>query len=130
MNSEEKIDITDILKENAVDNKMACAKIFEIIRQYTFFPDIVGIAMNQQEIKITHCQLGLFGYPDGKNITTAESVSEGLEDKIYSFLDDDDKLPCIAAWDIASELKIAKSDVTAACEKMGIKISHCQLGAF
>jgi phage terminase large subunit-like protein len=128
--SEEKLDIADILKTNAVDDKISCAKVFEIIRKHTFFPDIVGVAMNNQKIKITHCQLGLFGYPDGKKITIAESVSEALENKIYSFLTEDDKLPCIAAWDIASELKITKPDVTAACEKMGIKIGHCQLGAF
>jgi len=129
MSSEEKITIADVLKENAVDNKISCAKIFEIVYKYTFFPDIVGIAMNQEKIKITHCQLGLFGYPEGKRITKAESVSEALEDKIYFYMEED-KLPCIAAWDIASELKISKSDVTAACEKMGIKIGFCQLGAF
>ena len=130
MAGEEKLDIADIIQKEAVDNKISCAKIFEVSRKYIFFPDIVGIAMNQQKIKITHCQLGLFGYPDGKRITIAESVPEALENKIYVFLDEDEKLPCIAAWDIAEELKISKSDVTAACEKLGIKIGHCQLGAF
>jgi hypothetical protein len=129
MNNDEKIDIVDILKDAAVDGKISCAKIFEIIHKYTFFPDIAGVALDQQKIKITHCQLGLFGYPDGKKIAKVESVSEKLEDKIYLFLTDD-KLPCVAAWDIAAELKITKSDVTAACEKMGIKIGFCQLGAF
>jgi len=127
---EKKIDIMDILKENAVDNKISCAKLFEIVNNYTVFPDIVGIAMNQQNIKITHCQLGLFGYPDGKKIIKAESVPQGLEDQIYFYLEEDDKLPCIAAWDIAAELKISKSEVVGACEKLGIKIGHCQLGAF
>jgi len=127
---EKKIDIVDILKENAADNKISCAKLFEIVNKYAFFPDIVGIAMNQQNIKITHCQLGLFGYPDGKKIIKAESVSEALEDQIYFYLEENDKLPCIAAWDIAAELKISKSEVAGACEKLGIKIGHCQLGAF
>jgi len=130
MSSEEKIDIVDILKKNAVDNKISCAKLFELVTEYTFFPDILGVAMNQEKIKITHCQLGLFGFPEGKNIKVAELVSEALEDKIFFFMADDEKLPCVAAWDIAAELKISKSDVTAACEKLGIKIGHCQLGAF
>jgi hypothetical protein len=43
---------------------------------------------------------------------------------------EEDKLPCVAAWDIAAEFKITKSEVTAACEKLGIKIGYCQLGAF
>jgi hypothetical protein len=129
MTGEKKIEIADILKEKAVDSKISCSKIFEIVNDYTFFPDIVGIAMNQQKIKITHCQLGLFGYPEGKKIAKVESVPEILEDKIYYYMEDD-KLPCIAAWDIASELKITKLEVTAACEKLGIKIGYCQLGAF
>jgi len=126
---EKKLNIEDVLKENAVDNKLSCAKVFEIAIGNSFFPDIAGIAMNQQKIKITHCQLGLFGYPDGKKITKAESVSEALEGAIFFYMEDD-KLPCVAAWDIAAELKISKLEVAAACEKLEIKIGFCQLGAF
>jgi len=42
----------------------------------------------------------------------------------------DGRLSCDASWKIAKEFKMAKIRVSAACEKLGIKISHCQLGAF
>ena len=128
-NTDEKKDIIEILQEASIDNKLACAKVFESINKYSFFPDIAGFTMNQYKIKITFCQLGLFGYPDGKNIPSCETVSQELEDEIYTFTDNS-RLACAAAWNIASRMKIKKMDVAAACEKLGIKINKCQLGAF
>ncbi len=128
-NTNEKIDIIEILKAATTDNKIACAKVFEVIREHTIFPDIAGFTLNQNKIKLNVCQLGLFGYPEGKNIPECENVSDELEDKIYSHLEDG-KLPCAAAWNIASELNMKKPEVTAACEKLKIKINKCQLGAF
>ena len=125
----QKIDIIEILKNSAVDNKLQCSKLFEIINQYSFFPDIVGFSLNKLNIKITHCQLGLFGYAGGKNIPKCETVSEKFENKIFDYMEDG-RLPCAAAWNIASEMKISKLDVTSACEKLNIKINKCQLGAF
>ena len=85
--------------------------------------------MDENKIKITVCQLGLFGYPEGKKIPVCDKVSEKLEDIIYDNLDSG-KLPCAAAWSIAEKMKMKKPDVAAACEKFGIKINKCQLGAF
>jgi len=128
-NTDKKTDIAEILKDAVRDDKIPCAKVFEILGEYSFFPDIAGLAMNHNKIKISVCQLGLFGYPEGKNIPVCETVSEELEDEIFDNLEDE-KLPCAAAWNIASKMKIKKLDVSAACEKLGIKISKCQLGAF
>ena len=124
-----KIDIVEILESASSDKKISCVKVFDVIREYTIFPDIAGFTLNQNKIKLNLCQLGLFGYPEGKKIIECDSISEDLEDKIYSSLEDE-KLPCAAAWNIASELNIKKLEVTAACEKLGIRINKCQLGAF
>lgn len=127
--TQKKTDILEILKAASSDNKIACAKVFELIKEYTFFPDIAGFTLNQNRIKISFCQLGLFGFPEGKKIPEYQNVSEELEDRIFEFLEDD-RLPCAAAWNIASEMNLKKPEVTAACEKLGIKINKCQLGAF
>jgi hypothetical protein len=42
----------------------------------------------------------------------------------------DDRLPCAAAFQIAADFKLAKIRISSACEKLKIKISACQLGAF
>jgi len=42
----------------------------------------------------------------------------------------DGRLPCAAVFQIAADFKLAKIRVSSACEKLKIKISACQLGAF
>jgi hypothetical protein len=121
--------INDVLKEFASDGTLTCMKAFEIVSEYSIFPDILGMAIDSNKIKLKGCQLGLFGHGNSKLIRAAETVSEELENKIYSMLEDE-KMPCAAAWSIASDLKISKPDVACACEKLKIKIFKCQLGAF
>jgi len=127
--SHETDNIIDKLKAASSDNKLSCSKVFEICNENSIFPDIAGFTMDQYRMKISFCQLGLFGYPEGKKIPVCDTVSNDLKDEILSYLEDN-KLPCAAAWNIASEMKIRKMDVSAACEKLGIKIGRCQLGAF
>lgn len=127
--SDGKKNIIDLLQASAVDNRLPCARVFEICNEISVFPELAGITMDNCNLRITFCQLGLFGYPDGKNIPVCESVPKKLEEEIFSYLEND-KLPCAAAWNIAGSMKIKKTDVSAACEKLGIKIGKCQLGAF
>ncbi|MFA5519425.1 MAG: hypothetical protein WDA74_09230 [Spirochaetota bacterium] len=131
MNKEcENINIKNIIKERSKNGSISCAELFKIVNEYTIFPDILGQCVTLEKLKISHCQLGLFGYENKKKIVEpAETVSEELEDKIYYLLEDR-ALPCAASWVIADELKIPRIAVAAACEKMKIKIKKCQLGAF
>lgn len=122
--------ITAFLKETAVDNKITCAQAFAISQKQCIFPDLLGVAMNEAKIKICECQMGLFGCGSGnKTVKAAETVSDEMEDLIFTYLEDE-KLGCLDAWGIAAELKVKKIDVASACEKMKIKINKCQLGAF
>ena len=93
-------------------------------------PAEIGQALDLLEIPISKCQLGLFGYsPVSRIIKPAESVAEDLEAAIRAAMSDD-RLPCAAAFQIAAGFKLAKIRVSSACEKLKIKISACQLGAF
>ena len=42
----------------------------------------------------------------------------------------DGRLPCAAAFAIAEELGIPRSEVGRAADALGIRLSRCQLGAF
>ena len=129
MSNNETKDINDILKETVSDGSITCPAAFKLVHTHSIFPDILGMAINNNKIKIKECQLGLFGHGTSKIVRPAETVPEELEDQIYSMLEDE-KLPCAAAWSIASVMKISKLDVACACEKLKIKIFKCQLGAF
>ena len=56
-------------------------------------------------------------------------MSTELEEKVASSLVDD-QLPCPAAFKIAKELKVSLREVGETADKLGIKISSCQLGCF
>ncbi len=56
-------------------------------------------------------------------------MSTELEEKIISSLVDG-KLTCPIAFKIAKELKVSLWEVGETTDKLGIKISSCQLGCF
>lgn len=126
----ENINIQKLVNERGRDGKISCAELFKIVNEYKVFPDIIGQCVTLEKMKISHCQLGLFGYENKKKILEpAENVSEELKNKILEMLEDG-VLHCEASWAIANELNISKLDVAAASEKLKIKIRNCQLGAF
>ncbi len=109
---------------------LPCALAFAIAKDTGHLPGDVGRAADLMGIRLSKCQLGLFGYkPDKKIVTAAESVEAALQEAVSGSLKDG-KLPCEAAWRIADTLEISKMAVSAACEAMKIKVSACQLGAF
>jgi hypothetical protein len=123
-------EIAEVLNNKASNRKISCAVAHKIARDLNVSPAEVGLTTDILEIRIVKCQLGLHGYyPEKRIVKPAETVSRTLEKAIRNSLLDG-KLKCAPAWDIAKSLKIARMDVSAACEALKIKISSCQLGAF
>lgn len=119
----------DILKA-AQEGNISCKAAEKIAAEKTRDLKEIGIAVDMLNINIVQCQLGLFGF-DGnqKRVPPADSVAPDLEAAIRGVLVND-RLACGAAWGIAEKMKIKRLDVSAACEKLKIKIKPCQLGAF
>jgi hypothetical protein len=123
-------EITEAVKKRSRQGALTCPLAFKIAGELAVLPGEVGTAMDLLEINIVKCQLGLFGYsPVRRIIQPAESVSQELEAAIRGALTDG-RLPCAEAFRIAKEFKLAKIRVSSACEKLKIRISACQLGAF
>ena len=122
--------IAEAVKQEASDDKLSCAAAFKIAAKLKVPPGEVGVTIDLLEIPIIKCQLGLFGYgPSKKGLTAAETVSPELESAIRKSLVKG-KLPCASAWEIASKFKLAKKEISSACENLKIRISSCQLGTF
>lgn len=118
------------LRKAVRDNTILCAEAHGIAGKLNVSPAEVGIAIDLLEVRITQCQLGLFGHNRKKNIAPLpDKIDSAIESAINSSLVED-RLPCFAAWEIARKLKMARPAVAAICEKIKIKISPCQLGAF
>jgi hypothetical protein len=82
------------------------------------------------EVRITECQMGLFGYtPDKRIVKPVEHMSDELRARVDAAAKDG-RITCAACWRIAQDLGLQKMDVSAACEALGLKVKNCQIGAF
>jgi hypothetical protein len=122
--------IAEAVRKRAKEGKLSCAVAFEIVRELDVSPEEVGFTLDCLELKIIKCQMGIFGYDHEKPMFRhLDSVSEELKDAVTHALEGG-RLTCRAAWDIAKRLDIGKMTVAAACEKLKVRISSCQLGGF
>jgi len=130
--SQTKLDpkIAEALKEKAKNNKISCASAHKIADKAGITPAEVGVALDLLEMRITNCQLGLFGHsPETKIVKPSESVSPDMEEAIRTSVKDN-RISCLSCWEIAARFGVARIEVSAACEALGVKIVACQLGAF
>ncbi|NLV71528.1 MAG: hypothetical protein GXY46_02835 [Actinobacteria bacterium] len=118
------------LKVRAQDDRVTCAEAHELAKSFGVPPSEVGKTADLLELRIAKCQLGLFGYPPkGRIVEPAEEISDVLRDQLQR-LATNERIGCATCWKIAGELDIEKMAVSSACEHLGIKVKHCQLGTF
>ena len=116
------------------DGRITCASMHSIALKLGVEPVEVGRTATELDFHAAQCLLGLFGHVPrgqgkGRIVTPDVDVSEELEGRIRARLEEG-RLPCAAAWEIASELKLKRLDLGNAAEKLGIPVSPCQLGFF
>lgn len=122
--------ISSKLENEAINGTITCSKVHKVARSIGIDPKEVGIQVDLMELRLKECSLGLFGYdPDGKNFDDTMEVSEPLSLEIKKIAPSG-RTTCIQCWELASRVKMRRSVIGSACEKMGIKIKGCQLGAF
>jgi hypothetical protein len=117
------------VREKAAAGGLACAEAERIGSTLGVPLAEIGRTLDLLELRIGRCQLGLFGYPEGKAVQQASAVDTGLDEAIRGRLSDG-RLSCRAAWEIAAERKVARMEISSACETLKIRIKPCQLGAF
>jgi hypothetical protein len=118
------------LAERAADGVLMCAKAFRIAEDLSVGPLEVGRAATALGIRLRGCQLGLFRDAEGRRrVSAAEDVEPELEEAIRQGLVLG-RLPCAVAWALAARFGIKKTHVANAAQRLGIRISQCQLGAF
>jgi hypothetical protein len=123
-------DLKKEILEQVKNNSISCKKAEEIAGELGFMLEETGKAIDILNIKITKCQLGLFGYGETKKIVEpAKEITPELKESITSAMENE-RLSCLAAWKIAGKLNISRLKVASACEALQIKIKPCQLGAF
>jgi hypothetical protein len=118
------------LLEKAHEGELPCALAFKVADGLDIPPEAVGACADRLGIRLVRCQLGLFGYaPEKKIVRPLSELDADLSSAIREGLEGG-RLPCRAAWRIADERGLDRMTVSAACERLEIKIKPCQLGAF
>ncbi|HPI90234.1 MAG TPA: hypothetical protein PK859_13090 [Spirochaetota bacterium] len=122
--------LLNAVEEASRDQMISCHSAHMIAQNYNVNPEKVGHAIDFLEIKISKCQLGLFGFGKGKKmIKSIDSVELNIKEQIHKHIVEN-KLTCKSVWIIADESGKKRIEIANACESLNIKISQCQLGAF
>jgi len=122
--------IATALAAKAEDGRIRCDAAHVIAAAFGAGPSEIGRTADLLEYHIVECQLGLFGYsPEKRIVKPAEEVSDDLRDRLLKTTGDG-RISCASCWKIADTLGVEKMTVSSACEALGIKVKHCQLGAF
>jgi len=121
--------ITGAVREKSTDNAITCARAHAIASELGVDPMDVGVAIDRLEIKIKNCQLGFFSKGRDRVDIPGEEIDPGLVKAIEAALTDG-RLTCLSAWDLAEQYGKSRIFIARVCEKIGIKISRCQLGTF
>jgi hypothetical protein len=124
----------EAMLERLKDGYLPCAAAHELAGLFGLNPLQVGQAADEAEIRISHCQLGLFGYgpkSEGKHkiVHAMDEVPEQLAARLRAAAGEDG-ITCAAIWQIADELGYLRLEASSAVEAMGLRVSRCQLGCF
>jgi hypothetical protein len=122
------------MRDRLRDGHLPCAVAHEIARELDLPPLQVGQAATESDIRISLCQLGLFGYGPkslGKHkiVHAMDDVPEGLAARLRAAAGAKG-ITCAAIWRVADELGYLRLEASSAVEAMGLRVSHCQLGCF
>ena len=122
--------IKNALKAVVKEGRVSCAAAHRVANELNVSAGAVGVAIDLLEYRLVKCQMGLFGYSPRKRIVTPSKDVDPAVKQIIMTQVTDQRLECAAAWQIAAHLEMPRMAVANICEGMGIKIAHCQLGAF
>jgi len=122
----------EALRETAEKGALPCSAALALAAQHGVDADTVAQAAANEDLRIIHCQLGLFGYQQfgAKRLTPEVSkLPPWLIAKLQESLVDG-RLPCIAVWELADRYGLPRLAISAAAELLDLRVSRCQLGCF
>lgn len=125
-------DLRREIERRAIEGHLPCAAAFAIAEELGLPLTEVVDAINGTDVRIVHCQLGLFGYQafgDKQFAAPLATVPDRLADALRAGCVHE-ALPCATAWKIAEREGLPRPVVGSAADALGVRIAPCQLGCF
>lgn len=117
------------IKPYVRENRLSCADAHKAAQKAGVAPLSIGKEADANGVRLTACQLGLFGYGETKKLDTEMKIPAPLETALDKAAEDG-RISCLACWQIAENQNVDYLAVASACEIMELRIKPCQLGAF
>lgn len=115
----------DLLLTNLdADGKLSCLKAFKVARLIGAKPKEMDEITKSMGIKITNCELGVFGKLNFTN------TDVNAYDKLSQNFNKGKKVDCEVAWYAARDKGLSLKKVGSTINNTDIKVRHCQLGCF
>jgi hypothetical protein len=124
--------LRDRLQESAAGDGLPCAVAHRLAQSCAVPPRVIGETADGLGLRITHCQLGLFGYGAfGEKRWTRRltAIPTDLERDVRQACTDG-RLTCAAAWPLADERGLPRLLLGSVAETLDVRICDCQLGCF
>jgi len=125
-------DLEEKLLDSLRDGRLPCAFAFRVAQEMETGPETIGAEADRLGIRISRCQLGLFGYPAFRRKGLIQQVEVVPGDVAASLKSSatDGIVPCNELWRIAHDHGLPKIVVASAAETLDLQVSPCQLGCF
>jgi hypothetical protein len=122
------------IRERLESGKLPCSQAHAAAQELGLDPLAVGKAADEAGIRVSRCQLGLFGYgpkAEGKHkiVQAMGTVPEPLAERLQQQTESDG-ITCLSIWQVADELGYQRIEASSAVEALGLRVSRCQLGCF
>jgi hypothetical protein len=122
--------IAEQVRQRTTDGKITCTDAHRIAQDLNVTPAEVGVMIDVLEVRVSKCQLGLFGYgPKKRIVQPAEHVAPEARTALAE-AQQDGRISCLTCWNLAQQLGLSRIALAAACETVQLKIVDCQLGTF
>ena len=124
--------IDSVVLSTLRDGRLPCSFAFRLAEKQDWTPAQVGAEANRLDVRISRCQLGLFGYDSFRQKRLVQQLAEVPGDVTVSLRAAavDSQIACAALWQIAEEHGLPRIAIACAAETLELRVTPCQLGCF
>jgi len=126
--------IADAIRARLDDGKLACAAGLEAAEALGVAPIEIGRTADRLRIRLTRCELGLFGQAGAVKGWESGGVASlpvpgGLEAALLAARNERGEIDCERVWREAERFLVPRLQVAWVADRLGIRIRSCLLGA-
>ena len=116
---------TDLILTNLNEKgELSCIQAFKVAKLIGMKPNNIAQITKDMNIKITNCELGVFGK------LKFSDINEDIYNTLQTGCQSNKKVQCEIAWKLSKTKNIPLEDIGSTIKKSDLKVANCQLGLF